>query len=208
MCLQPIYITIVQLRLMTEEFFLNKMEKVTLYDKDNDKVYDIMLSPEDARRVAVDITFATSILNASIMGKNITEKNEITSEDLNENTQSDAMSEASDVHIQSTDISEESSLYRWPEASVLLLLRTYEEMEEKLNTGKLSHKKCWELIAQILKKNGCNVTGPQCASKLRSLKKTYKSIKDIIPNLGIIDEHGSILKSWIICFQKKPGANL
>lgn len=29
------------------------MEKVTLYDKENDKVYDIMLSPEDARRVAV-----------------------------------------------------------------------------------------------------------------------------------------------------------
>lgn len=70
------------------------------------------------------------------------------------------------------------SLYRWPEASVLLLLQTYEEMEEKLNTGKLSHKKCWELTAQILKKNGYNVTGPQCASKFRSLKKTYKSIKD------------------------------
>jgi len=36
-----------------EELFLNKMEKVTLYDKDNDKVYDIMLSLEDVLGVAV-----------------------------------------------------------------------------------------------------------------------------------------------------------
>jgi len=34
------------------------------------------------------------------MEKNMTEQNEVMSEDLNENTQSDAMSEASDVHIQ------------------------------------------------------------------------------------------------------------
>jgi len=49
------------------------------------------------------------------------------------------------------------SLYRWPEASVLLLLQTYEEMEEKFNNGKLSHKKCWELIAEVFKKEGHNV---------------------------------------------------
>ncbi|KYM94641.1 hypothetical protein ALC62_14728 [Cyphomyrmex costatus] len=70
------------------------------------------------------------------------------------------------------------SLFRWPDASVLLLLRTYEEMEEKFTNGKCSHKKCWELISEVLKKKGYNVTGPQCASKFRSLKKTYKSIKD------------------------------
>lgn len=29
------------------------MGKITLYDKDNDKVYDIMLSPEDTYRVAL-----------------------------------------------------------------------------------------------------------------------------------------------------------
>jgi len=28
------------------------MEKITLYDKDNDKIYDIMLTPDDAHRVA------------------------------------------------------------------------------------------------------------------------------------------------------------
>lgn len=45
---------------------------------------------------------------------------------------------------------------------------------------KTSHKKCWELVATMreMKNQGYDVTGLQCASKLRSLKKTYKSIKD------------------------------
>jgi len=51
-------------------------------------------------------------------------------------------------------------------------------MEKKFTDGKISHKKCWEQIARVMKDKGYNVTGPQCSSKLRSLKKTYKSIKD------------------------------
>lgn len=50
--------------------------------------------------------------------------------------------------------------------------------EEKFNRGKQPQKKIWEAIAEKLKEEGYNVTGPQCASKMRSLKKTYKSIKD------------------------------
>ncbi|XP_036150130.1 trihelix transcription factor GT-2-like [Monomorium pharaonis] len=73
---------------------------------------------------------------------------------------------------------EEGSLYRWTDSCVILLLRTYQELETKFTNGKMSHKKCWEQVATLLKEKGYNVTGPQCASKLRSLKKTYKSIKD------------------------------
>lgn len=51
-------------------------------------------------------------------------------------------------------------------------------MEEKFTNGKFSHKKCWELVAEVLKNHGYSITGSQCASKFRSLKKTYKSIKD------------------------------
>lgn len=49
---------------------------------------------------------------------------------------------------------------------------------KKIYWGKISHKKCWEQIVKIMKDKGYNITGPQCSSKLRSLKKTYKSIKD------------------------------
>ncbi|XP_073977782.1 uncharacterized protein [Rhodnius prolixus] len=39
-------------------------------------------------------------------------------------------------------------------------------------------KKVWEVIAKKVTEKGYNVTGPQCAAKLRSLQKTYKSVKD------------------------------
>ncbi|CAG9825745.1 unnamed protein product [Phaedon cochleariae] len=58
------------------------------------------------------------------------------------------------------------------------LLETYRRLEKKFLSGKHSHKKSWEEISQILEKEGYTATGPQCASKLRSLKITYKSIKD------------------------------
>lgn len=50
--------------------------------------------------------------------------------------------------------------------------------KKKFTNGKVSHKKCWEMVAEMLKNEGYNITGVQCASKFRSLKKTYKSIKD------------------------------
>ncbi|XP_074114194.1 uncharacterized protein LOC141537233 isoform X2 [Cotesia typhae] len=51
-------------------------------------------------------------------------------------------------------------------------------MENDFNSGKISQKKVWEKVAKELKVKGHDVTGPQCSSKLRSLKKSYKSIKD------------------------------
>ncbi|XP_018399566.1 PREDICTED: uncharacterized protein LOC108777232 [Cyphomyrmex costatus] len=102
------------------------MEKISLYDKDNNKVYGLMLSPEDAHRTTTDIIFATTLLNATIKDKTIIDQNEEVSEDLNIcNTQSDLMSEAYDINsdiqstlstnnsdIQSTDNSEETSIQK------------------------------------------------------------------------------------------------
>lgn len=70
------------------------------------------------------------------------------------------------------------SLYRWLTAAVLLLLDTYKTFEEKFSSGKYSHKKIWEEISAVLVQKGYMITGPQCAAKLRSLKKYYKSVKD------------------------------
>lgn len=69
-------------------------------------------------------------------------------------------------------------MYRWTPCSVKLLLEAYRDMENKLHSGKMSHKKIWHLVAQKLTEEGYHVTGPQCAAKLRSLKKTYKNVKD------------------------------
>ncbi|XP_071579077.1 uncharacterized protein [Temnothorax nylanderi] len=50
--------------------------------------------------------------------------------------------------------------------------------KDKFSSGKYSHKKIWEEISAILVEKGHTMTGPQCAAKLRSLKKTYKSTKE------------------------------
>lgn len=44
-------------------------------------------------------------------------------------------------------------------------------------SGKISQKKALIFIAEIMKKHGYNVTGPQCLSKFFGLKRTYKAIK-------------------------------
>lgn len=61
---------------------------------------------------------------------------------------------------------------------MLLLLETYKANENKFTNGKQSQKKTWEEVSETLKRNGHDVTGPMCAAKLRSLKKTYKAVKD------------------------------
>lgn len=59
-----------------------------------------------------------------------------------------------------------------------MLLENYRASENKFVDGKHLHKKIWDEIAKSMIKKGHSVTGPQCAAKLRSLKKTYKAIKD------------------------------
>jgi len=68
--------------------------------------------------------------------------------------------------------------FRWVDQAIRLLLTAYKEREELLTKGKVSVKKFWEIISEILKEKSYNITGPQCKSKFNGLKKTYKNIKD------------------------------
>ncbi|XP_039307026.1 uncharacterized protein LOC120358158 [Solenopsis invicta] len=129
-------------------------EKVAIFD--NDKVIEFILSPEDATRACNDIVFAT-LLNAA-------------------KEESSLNNPGSDDGINNSEF--DGGFYRWTTSCVLLMLQTYKENEEKFTNGKHSQKKIWEEIAKMLKCNGHNVTGPMCAAKLRSLKKTYKTVKD------------------------------
>lgn len=82
------------------------------------------------------------------------------------------------------------SLYRWVEPNVLLLLENFRASEHKFSDEKHSHKKIWSEISKSMVEKEYSVTGPQCAAKLRSLKKTYKSIKDHN------NKSGNNRKSW------------
>lgn len=45
-------------------------------------------------------------------------------------------------------------------------------------SGKISHKKAWEEIAEILNNKGYVVTAKQCTTRVNTMKRTYKNIKD------------------------------
>ncbi|XP_043495367.1 uncharacterized protein LOC122519756 [Polistes fuscatus] len=160
--------------------------KLTLYNAERDILVDVNVSAADAQRASTDTVFATQLLNKC----------------LNEQLQTSTSADLADNNVQLTDEStdtfideeflstgdtaysnfetqdSEASLYRWSTPCVLLLLESYRSMEKDFNSGKISQKKIWEKVAEELKVKGHNVTGPQCSSKLRSLKKSYKSIKD------------------------------
>ncbi|XP_036146674.1 uncharacterized protein LOC114254116 [Monomorium pharaonis] len=150
------------------------MEKVSLYDSEKDIAVDVNLSPEDFLRAQQDMTFATSLLNAALKEKALTEKKEssIKLVPIQQSTSTVVQESAqTETHIQ-------NSTYRWSTTAMPLLLETYKTFQDKFSSGKYSHKKVWEEISAILVKKGHPITGPQCAAKLRSLKKTYKSVKD------------------------------
>ncbi|KAL6421084.1 hypothetical protein ACFW04_013603 [Cataglyphis niger] len=44
--------------------------------------------------------------------------------------------------------------------------------------GKISQKRVWNSISEVLCSHGHTVTGPQCQSKFNGMKRTFKSIKD------------------------------
>jgi len=68
--------------------------------------------------------------------------------------------------------------------AILLLLEEYRQQEQDMYLGKISHKKIWEQIAQILNKKGYMVTGRQCCTRVNTMKRTYKSIKDFNKKSG------------------------
>jgi hypothetical protein len=101
--------------------------------------------------------------------------------------------------------SEQESVFKWSHQAVLLLIEEYRKREEDVvsgkimiyfiqynglsmildfltdfmfSIGKISQKRVWKLISEVLCSHGHDVTGPQCQSKFNGMKRTFKSIKD------------------------------
>lgn len=60
----------------------------------------------------------------------------------------------------------------------MLLLEEYRLRESSISSGKTSHKKAWNEIAAIMQTKGYAVTGRQCMTRINTMKRTYKTIKD------------------------------
>ncbi|XP_026462695.1 uncharacterized protein LOC113371443 [Ctenocephalides felis] len=165
-------------------------EKIILYDADRDIAVEANVSPAEAKRARADQYFATELLRtlvnqdphkASTSTSHVEHEDaEFYNEEFLESNDEEVLGseDAGELNSETQESEGGASSYRWSSPAVLLLLETYRSMEQILNSGKMSHKQVWKKISEKLTKNGHNVTGPQCYSKLRSLKKTYKSTKD------------------------------
>lgn len=47
-----------------------------------------------------------------------------------------------------------------------------------MSSGKITHKKAWDKIAETMNMNGYKMTGRQCTTKFNTMKRTYKGVKD------------------------------
>ncbi|XP_039312496.1 uncharacterized protein LOC105206978 isoform X2 [Solenopsis invicta] len=84
----------------------------------------------------LNMAFATSLLNAATKDKKLTEKTTFIEPDLTQQiTETNTETETENQN------DDNSSLYRWSTAAVLLLLDTYKTFEDKFSSGKYSQKK-------------------------------------------------------------------
>lgn len=60
----------------------------------------------------------------------------------------------------------------------MLLVEEYRLRESSMSSGKISQKKAWDNIAAIMNNKGYNVSGRQCMTRINTMKRTYKTIKD------------------------------
>ncbi|XP_047520457.1 uncharacterized protein LOC125059859 [Pieris napi] len=150
--------------------------KITLFDSEREIVVDIIVSEAEAARAERDVFFATELLRKAEASASV----QVDQEFIEETSESfiEERLDSDNLNSETPQFEGETSVYRWNSPCVLLLLELYRSMEGTLNSGKISQKQVWNKISQDMKKKGYDVTGPQCHSKIRSLKKTYKSTKD------------------------------
>nr|XP_012233087.1 PREDICTED: uncharacterized protein LOC105678374 [Linepithema humile] len=144
---------------------MNQGVLVTLEDINTGLVYTTRLSPKDAHRVETDTVFASEVL--SVLKKSQGESS----------SSSSMISTASTLDAEIPE-SEPDSVFKWSHQAVLLLIEEYRKREEDVISGKISQKRVWKSISEVLCRHGHDVTGPQCQSKFNGMKRTFKSIKD------------------------------
>ncbi|XP_003427677.1 trihelix transcription factor GTL1-like [Nasonia vitripennis] len=92
----------------------------------------------------------------------------------------------------------------WTESLTKLLLSLYKEYQSKLDEGSMRHKVFWTLVVEGLKQKGHAFTTVQCSTKMDTLKRAYKKVKDHNSQTGNDKktcEHFEILDEM---FSKKP----
>ncbi|KAM0734522.1 hypothetical protein ACS0PU_011993 [Formica fusca] len=114
-----------------------------------------------------DMIFASEVLSALKRSQGSSEEQSSSSSIASTASTLDAVPE-----------SEQDSIFKWSHQAVRLLIEEYRKREEDIISGKISQKRVWNSISEVLYSHEHNVTGPQCQSKFNGMKRTFKSIKD------------------------------
>ncbi|XP_046597926.1 uncharacterized protein LOC124294794 [Neodiprion lecontei] len=136
---------------------MNNSVEVVFQDLDAKEEYTLQLSPNTALRAHNEASQAAS------------------NDGMLEYAQ-DALDEDEEMNENSAAANKEN--FRWSEPAIMLLLEEYRLREPSMSSGKTSHVKAWKEIAAVMKLKGHNVSGRQCMTRLNTMKRTYKAIKD------------------------------
>ncbi|XP_071576950.1 uncharacterized protein [Temnothorax nylanderi] len=178
-----------------------------LMDAATNKLYTLYLSPHTHHRAMKDTDFSTKLLEKHKKTVNNSLK-QILPIYQNENSQkhpsTDSQESCSNASVSSdfsTDYGNEECVnenefdendgstlntlknkdnnrHLWTKNETLLLLSLYKEYEEALSRGKLTYRKVFNNIGKSMNSKGYGVTAAQCSSKIDTLKRVYKSVKD------------------------------
>ncbi|XP_036143148.1 uncharacterized protein LOC105839115 isoform X3 [Monomorium pharaonis] len=159
--------------------------EIHLYDADSQEVFTLKVNPKDAVKAENGNAPALpKILPSNIIEKPDTHINFVASPDKEFAVDTAAClastSNASgEDPLDISNVDEEfAESFRWSREAILLLLEEYRQREQNMSSGKISHKKAWEQIAQTLQSKGYMVTARQCNTRVNTMKRTYKTIKD------------------------------
>ncbi|XP_077258580.1 uncharacterized protein LOC143895385 isoform X1 [Temnothorax americanus] len=179
-----------------------------MYDAETQEYFTLQLTPVDALKARRDKAFARQLIKHARELKNdediviVSDIDDVVPDDtvpddtVPDNTvPDDTVPDDNDVFqdsvpddsisgLDTVSNEEVSENFIWSHEAILLLLEEYRQQEQDMYLGKVRHKKIWEQIAQILTKKGYMVSGRQCCTRVNTMKRTYKSVKDFNKKSG------------------------
>ncbi|XP_071637555.1 uncharacterized protein [Temnothorax longispinosus] len=125
-----------------------------------------------------DPKFAKRVANAALRRTHDTFQTQVVSDNLSEDE------ERQEEETEGDDESTKEGGAKWNSAATLLLLHEYSEKESLFKSGKRAHRFYWEEIDKIMRSKGYTFSWGQISSKMDSLKRRYKKIKDASKQSG------------------------
>ncbi|CAL1680874.1 unnamed protein product [Lasius platythorax] len=99
---------------------------------------------------------------------------------------------------------ESSEAVIWSKSATLLFLTLYQEYAPEIENGKCNQKTVFQKISQKLTENEFVVSPKQCMTKLTTMKRMYKKIKDHNSKSGNDRQTWSYYEQMEEIFGKKP----